>query len=84
MRAPRRDIEMSGKIIPAGQLVLPMIGSANHDSRHFRAASQFEIANEPNPHLAFGHGSHSCLGAALSRMEARIALSDLLARLKGL
>lgn len=84
MRAPRQDIQMHGQTIPAGKLVLPMIGSANRDPQQFRDAARFDITRNPNPHLAFGTGIHSCLGAALSRMEARIALSDLLARLTGL
>ncbi len=82
LRATRRDVQAQGQTIPAGQLVLPIIGSANRDSRQFRDASKFDIARDPNQHIAFGHGIHFCLGAALSRLEARIALSDLLARSK--
>jgi cytochrome P450 len=82
MRTPRREVAMHGQSIPAGALVLPMIGSANRDPRQFTNAGDFDIARDPNSHLAFGHGIHSCIGAALSRMEARIALSDLLARVK--
>jgi cytochrome P450 len=84
MRTPRRDIELSGQVIPAGKLVLPMIGSANRDPRHFPDPGRFDVTRDPNPHLAFGHGVHACLGAPLSRLEARIALADLLGRLKGL
>jgi cytochrome P450 len=79
MRAPRRDIEMSGQKIPAGKLTLPVIGSANRDPKVFAHAEQFDITRDPNPHVAFGHGIHSCLGAALARMEARIALTEFLA-----
>jgi cytochrome P450 len=82
MRTPRREVEVHGQVIPAGKLVLPMIGSANRDPRQFRDADRFDIMREPNPHLAFGHGIHSCLGAPLARLEARIALTDLLERLK--
>lgn len=78
MRTPRRDVELHGQVIAAGQLILPMIGSANRDPRQFADAGRFDIARDPNPHVAFGHGIHFCLGAALSRMEARIALSDIL------
>ena len=78
MRTPRHDIEVHGQVIRAGQLVLPMIGSANRDPRQFADAGRFDIARDPNPHVAFGHGIHFCLGVALSRMEARIALSDIL------
>jgi cytochrome P450 len=82
MRTPRRDIEMHGKTIRAGKLLLAMIGSANRDSKTFKDAHRFHITRNPNPHIAFGHGIHSCLGAALARMEARIALGDFLARVK--
>jgi cytochrome P450 len=82
MRAPRRDIELNGQVIPAGKLVLAMAGSANRDPKQFPDPDRFDIARDPNPHLAFGHGIHACLGAALARMESRIALTDLLSRLK--
>lgn len=81
MRTPRRDIEMHGQTIPAGKLVLSVVGSANRDPRQFANPDRFDITRNPNPHIAFGHGIHSCLGAALSRMEARIALTDLLERM---
>ena len=84
MRTPTRDVELHGQLIPAGALVLPMIGAANRDPEAFPDAGRFDIARDPNPHIAFGHGIHGCLGAALSRLEARIALSDLLERLEGL
>ena len=84
MRTPRRDVDVHGQVIPAGKLVLPMIGSANRDPKQFPQAERFDILRAPNPHIAFGHGIHSCLGAPLARLEARIALSDLLARLKNL
>jgi cytochrome P450 len=83
MRTPRQDVEIEGKTIPAGKLVLPMIGSANRDPRAFPDAGRFDITREPNPHVAFGHGIHFCLGAALSRLESRIALADLFERLRG-
>ncbi|MHB8736762.1 MAG: cytochrome P450 [Terriglobales bacterium] len=81
MRTPRREVELHGQAIPASKLVLAMIGSANRDPRQFRDADRFDITREPNPHLAFGHGIHSCLGAPLARLEARIALADILDRL---
>jgi cytochrome P450 len=81
-RLTRRDVEMHGQVIPAGTLVLVMIGSANRDPKQFCDAERFDITREPNPHLAFGHGVHFCLGAPLARLEARIALADLLERVK--
>lgn len=80
MRTPTRDVELGGRRIPAGELVLAMVGSANRDPAKFADADRFDVTRDPNPHLAFGHGSHFCMGAALSRMEARVALTDLLAR----
>jgi cytochrome P450 len=83
-RATRHDVEVRGQKIPAGKLVLPIIGSANRDPQQFGDAARFDITRDPNSHIAFGHGIHFCLGAPLSRLEARIALPDLLKRLKGL
>jgi cytochrome P450 len=81
-RLTKRDVELLGQKIPAGKLLLTMIGSANRDPRHFPNPNQFDIARDPNPHIAFGHGMHFCLGAPLARLEARIALTDFLARAK--
>jgi len=80
MRTPRRDVELHGTIVPAGAFVLPMIGSANRDPRVFADPHRFDIRRDPNPHVAFGHGLHFCLGAALSRLETRIAITAILAR----
>ncbi len=79
-RATARGVEVHGRVIPAGKLVLPVTGSANRDPRQFPDAGRFDIARGPNPHLAFGHGIHACLGAPLARLEARIALADFLRR----
>jgi len=83
MRTPTREVTIAGHTIPAGRLVLAMIGSANRDPHQFRDAGRFDITREPNPHVAFGHGIHACLGAPLARLEGRIALTDLLGRLPG-
>ena len=80
LRTPHQDVELAGRRVPAGALVLAMIGSANRDPAHFADPGRFDIARDPNPHVAFGHGIHFCLGAALSRLEGRVALGDLLAR----
>jgi cytochrome P450 len=81
-RGMRRDVEMHGHVIPAGKRVLAMIGSANRDPRQFIEPGRFDLTREPNPHIAFGHGIHFCLGAPLSRLEARIALAEFLDRVK--
>lgn len=83
-RQTTRDVEMHGAVIPADSLVLAMVGSANRDPDAFADAARFDVARDPNPHLAFGHGIHYCIGAALARLEARVALPDLLERLPGL
>jgi cytochrome P450 len=83
-REARHDVAMRGTVIPAGALVLAMIGAANRDPVQFRDAGRFDVARTPNPHLAFGHGIHFCLGAPLARLEAGIALRDLFGRAKGL
>ena len=57
---------------------------ANRDPRQFLDAGRFNVSRDPNPHVSFGHGIHFCLGAALARMESKIALSDLLERFKNL
>ncbi|MNR41795.1 Cytochrome P450 [compost metagenome] len=56
------------------------IGSANHDEEIFENPELFNIHRHPNPHLAFGHGIHYCLGAQLARMESKIAIQTLLER----
>jgi cytochrome P450 len=70
------DLEMHGQTIPTGKVVLAMIGSANRDPKQFHDANRFDVTRNPNPHIAFGHGIHFCLGAALARLEAKIALTE--------
>ena len=81
-RVAKHDVDMHGQTIPAGAFVLVMIGAANRDPEHFADPNLFDITRDPNPHLAFGHGVHFCLGASLARLEARVALSHLLDRLQ--
>jgi len=80
-RVPTRPVEMSGQTIPAGKVVLAIIGSANRDPKQFPDPNRFDIARNPNPHIAFGHGIHFCLGAALARLEGRVALGEFLKRM---
>ena len=77
-RQTTRDVELHGRTIPANSFVLVMVGSANRDTTHLPDANRFDITRNPNPHIAFGHGIHFCLGAALARLEGRIALTHLL------
>ncbi len=78
LRRASRDIELCGQRISKGDLVLPLIASANRDERIFDRASEFVLDRSPNPHLAFGLGIHSCLGSTLARLEGRIAVTSLL------
>jgi len=78
------ETEVGGERIPAGAPIVAWIGSANRDERQFERAAEFDVDRSPNRHVAFGHGIHFCLGAPLARLEARIALDALLARLPGL
>jgi cytochrome P450 len=70
------DVEMSGKVIPAGSFVTIGIGAANHDESVFDDPEAV-VPGRDTPHLAFGHGIHFCLGAALARLEARVAFEAL-------
>jgi len=79
-RIARQDVEMGGQHIPAGKRVLAMIGAANRDPAIFPEPNRFIPDRNPNPHLAFGHGIHFCLGSSLARLEAKIALADLVER----
>jgi cholest-4-en-3-one 26-monooxygenase len=80
-RTATRDVELRGTTIRAGQQVLMLHGSANRDERVFREADVFSVTREPNPHLAFGIGTHFCLGANLARLEIRVMFEELLRRL---
>jgi cytochrome P450 len=69
-----KDSEMHGVTIPAGKPVLLINGSASRDERVYKDPDRFDIEREQGQNIGFGYGVHSCLGAALARMESRIAL----------
>lgn len=81
IRIALEDVELSGVTIRAGEGVLVAIGSANHDETVFPAAHSVDIDRADNPHLAFGHGIHHCLGAPFARMELQVAIATLIRRL---
>lgn len=73
------DVELHGEKMHAGTKVLLLLGSADRDERHWGpTADRFDIGRDTAGHVAFGHGIHHCLGAALARLEARVALEELL------
>lgn len=80
-RATTRDVVMHRKTIPAGKLVLALVGSANRDRRQFVHPNHFDVDRPANAHVGFGHGAHFCIGASLARLEGKVALSRLLHRL---
>ncbi len=75
-----RPVELHGTTVPAGSAMLMLVGAANRDERRYHDAGRFDIHREIGTHLAFGYGPHFCLGAALARVEGRVALEELLAR----
>jgi cytochrome P450 len=78
VRRPLVDIELHGHAISAGENVCCMLHAANHDPAHFREPGRLDITRAENRHVGLGVGIHFCLGAALTRLETRIALSSLI------
>jgi cytochrome P450 len=76
----KEDLVVRDTKIPAGSVMVFIVGSANRDDRRFPDGDKFDIHREVTRHLTFGNGIHLCLGAALARMEGRIALEELLVR----
>jgi cytochrome P450 len=80
-RTTTTDIEIRGQLIAEGDTVVMLYGSANRDEDVFGADSeQFKVTRHPNPHIAFGCGEHSCVGAQLARLEASVLFDELLRR----
>jgi cytochrome P450 len=74
------DVEVHGETVPAGSAMLFIVSAANRDDRRYDDPDRFDIHRKVDQHLAFGYGIHYCLGAALARLEGRIALDELLSR----
>jgi cytochrome P450 len=82
-RTATRPAELGGRLIAPGDKVLFWEGSANRDERVFARPDAFDVRRDPNPHLAFGHGVHFCLGASLARLEMRVLFEELLPAFAG-
>ena len=82
-RRTTRDVEVAGATIPKGTRLLVFLASANRDERAFENPDEFRLDRGTNRHVAFGMGIHYCVGAPLARLEAEVALRDLLPRITG-
>jgi cytochrome P450 len=74
-----RPFEVHGTVVPAESKILLLNGSANRDTREFDDPDRFDVRRVIKRHITFGYGAHFCLGAALARLEGRIALARTLA-----
>ena len=80
-RTATKDIELGGKKIKAGDKVVMYYGSANRDATMFADPDRFDVARTPNEHIAFGGGTHFCLGSHIARIEIQVMLREILTRL---
>lgn len=78
------ETDLAGQRIKKGDMIIPLLKSANRDEHHFTDSEDLDILRKVNRHLAFGHGIHACLGAPLARLEGEIAFNTLLRRLPNL
>jgi cytochrome P450 len=78
------DLELRGRRIRAGDRVFLLLAAANRDPERFEDPDRFDITRSPNPHIAFGKGMHTCIGAMLARLEMRMAVGRLVTRLPNL
>lgn len=81
-RVAVEDCEIGGADVQAGQQLVLMYSSANRDPAHFTDPERLDVTRHPNNHLAFGFGTHFCLGAALARMEIRLFFEELVRRVR--
>jgi cytochrome P450 len=79
-----QDTSLRGQKISAGERVFLVIGAANRDPEKFADPDRYDITRMPNPHIAFGKGVHTCIGAMLARIELRVAVARLFERLPNL
>ena len=81
-RTLTEDVELYGTAVPAGDRVLLLIGSANRDERVFPDADRYDLARDTSDMVSFGAARHFCLGAPLARLEARVALNEIVGRVR--
>ncbi|WP_088104802.1 cytochrome P450 family protein [Halalkalibacter urbisdiaboli] len=79
-----KDLELGGQQIKKGDMILPLLKSANRDEQHFSDSEDLDVTRKIKRHLAFGQGVHMCLGAPLARVEGDIAFTTLLKRMPNL
>jgi len=75
-----RDVEIYGQTVPEGSAMMFLVAAANRDDRRYPDGEVFDIRRQVGQHLTFGYGAHFCLGAALARLEGRVALDEVLSR----
>jgi cholest-4-en-3-one 26-monooxygenase len=81
-RVALEDYEIAGGVVPKGHQVVLMYGSANRDPKHFTDPERFDVTRKPNAHIAFGFGTHFCLGTALARLEIKTFFEEFIRRVK--
>lgn len=83
-RTATEDVTIAGEDIPAGTMVMLILGSANRDPAHYEDPDTYDIDRDVRDHVAFGNGIHLCLGAHLARLEARVAFEVMISRIRDL
>lgn len=76
-RTVQSPLEIAGRRLSQGRVLLLLLGSANHDARQFHEPAKLDIERTPNPHLAFGTGAHYCLGAGLAKLESEVLFNQI-------
>ena len=79
-RYVNRDVEVHGQTVPKGSAMLFIVASGNRDERRYSDSEHFDIHRQTRSHLVFGYGIHTCIGAALARVEGRVALEEIVKR----
>ena len=83
-RVALEDAPVAGGVVPAGHQVVMLYGAANRDPAHFEDPDRFDVTRAHNNHIAFGFGTHFCLGAALARLEIAVFFEELARRVRSL